>query len=53
VARAVVEDVGGQELSARVLQTSAASVDLDETARVQFAAPATVSFTATPLRLLA
>ena len=53
LARAVVEDVGGQELSARVLQTSSASVDLDETARVQFAAPATVSFTATPLRLLA
>jgi hypothetical protein len=53
VARAVVEDVGGQELSARVLQTSAASVDLDETVRVQFAAPASIGFTAAPLRLLA
>jgi hypothetical protein len=53
VAKAVVEDVGGTELSARVLQTSAASVDLDESARVQFAAPANIGFTAAPLRLLA
>jgi len=53
VARAVVEDVGGKEVSARVIHTAAASVDLDETARVQFAAPTTVNFAASALRLLA
>ena len=52
VAKAVVEDVGAAEVSARVVYTSAASIDLDVSARVQFAAPATVSFAATALRRL-
>jgi len=47
-----VEDLGGQEVSARVIHTSAASVELDETARVQFAAPATIGFATSALRLL-
>jgi hypothetical protein len=53
VARAVVEDVGGAEASARVLQTSQDSVDLDTTARVQFADTAGITFATTPLRLSA
>ena len=53
VARAVVEDVGGAEASARVLQTSQDSVDLDTTARVQFADSAGITFATTPLRLSA
>jgi len=51
VARAVVEDLGTNEASARVLTTSGASVDLDATARVQFASAMDIGFTATPLRL--
>jgi hypothetical protein len=50
VARAVVEDVGGAEISARVVHTVAASVELDETARVQFANPASIRFNATAIR---
>lgn len=46
VARAVVEDVGGAEISARVVHTISASVELDETARVQFASPASIRFDA-------
>jgi hypothetical protein len=53
VARAVVEDVGGAEVGARVLSTSAASVELDETVRVQFAPAAAVSFAATAIRVVA
>ncbi len=49
VARALVEDVGGAEISARVVQTSAASVELNETMRVQFADPASISFAALPV----
>lgn len=52
VARAVLEDVGGKELSAKVVHTIAASVDLDETVRVQFADAASVSLAASPKRLL-
>ncbi len=43
VTRALVEDIGMGEVSARVVHTSAASVDLDDKVRVQFAATATVS----------
>jgi hypothetical protein len=52
VARAVVEDVGGAEVGARVVHTVAASVELDETVRVQFSPPAAVSFAAMPVRLV-
>jgi hypothetical protein len=53
VARAVVEDLGGTEVGARVLHTAAASVELDETVRVQFAPAAAVSFATNPVRVLA
>jgi len=53
VARALVEDVGGGEVSARVLQTSAASVDLDETMKVQFADAASIGFASLPVRSVA
>ncbi len=46
VARAVVEDIGGGEVSARVVHTATASVDLDESVRVQFADTARIGFTA-------
>jgi hypothetical protein len=36
VARALVEDIGGGEISARVLHTSAATVDLDLDVKVHF-----------------
>ena len=38
VARAVVEDIGGGEVSARVVHTATASVDLDESVRRSVAA---------------
>jgi hypothetical protein len=53
VARAVVEDVGGAEVGARVVYTAAASVELDESVRVQFAPAAAVSFAASPVRVVA
>ena len=43
VARAVVEDVGTGEASARVTYTSRTSVELDETVRVHFAQAAALS----------
>jgi hypothetical protein len=43
VARAVVEDLGQGEASARVTYTAAASVELDDAVRVQFAPAASVS----------
>ena len=43
VARAVIEDVGGGEVSARVLHTEAAQVDLGTDVRVHFGAAATLS----------
>ena len=46
VARATVEDVGGGEVSARVVHTGAAQVDLGTDLRVQFEQAATVSATA-------
>ena len=49
VARAVVEDIGGGEVSARVVHTAAASVDLDENVRVQFADTTRIGFTARAL----
>jgi hypothetical protein len=52
VARAIVEDVGGAEVGARVVHTLTASVELDETVRVQFAPAAAVSFAASPVRLV-
>ncbi len=42
-ARATVEDIGLGEVSARVVHTSAATVDLDDKVRIQFTAAATVS----------
>ncbi|WP_139559733.1 hypothetical protein [Methylotetracoccus oryzae] len=51
VARAVVEDIGSAEASARVLTAAGNAVQLDETVRVQFAAAASVSFSATAMRL--
>jgi hypothetical protein len=44
VARAIVEDVGGAEISARVVHTVSATVELDESARVQFASPRSIRF---------
>jgi len=52
VARAVVEDLGSGEASARVLTTAASSVELDESVRVQFSPAMETSFVTTPLRLL-
>lgn len=49
VARAVVEDIGGGEVSARVVHTAAASVDLDENVRVQFADSTRIGFTSRAL----
>ena len=49
VARAVVEDIGGGEVSARVVHTAAASVDLDENVRVQFADTTRIGFTSRAL----
>ena len=43
VARAVVEDVGSGEVSARVVHTSAAQLDLGTDVRVHFGAAATLS----------
>jgi hypothetical protein len=43
VARALVEDIGTAEVAARVLHTSAAQVELDGEARVQFADAAAVA----------
>jgi hypothetical protein len=43
VARAVVEDIGGGEVAARVLHTEQTSVELDTTMRVQFAEASSVS----------
>jgi len=51
VARAVVEDIGSAEASARVLTAAGNAVQLDETVRVQFAAAASVSFSSTAMRL--
>ena len=51
VARAVVEDIGTTEASARVLSAAGNAIELDETVRVQFAAAASVSFSATAMRL--
>ncbi|WP_190285596.1 hypothetical protein [Montanilutibacter psychrotolerans] len=50
VARAIVEDLGATELSARVIQTATASVDLDEGVRVQFAEATTVSTSTVTVR---
>jgi hypothetical protein len=44
VARAVVEDLGAGEASARVTYTAQTSVELDEQVRVQFAPATSVSF---------
>ncbi len=57
VARAVVEDVGSAEVSARVLTVvrdpvAGDSVDLDQTVQVQFAAATTVSFAKAPMRIV-
>lgn len=46
VARAVVEDVGANEIATRVVQTSEPQLDLDVTARVQFSEAAAVSLAA-------
>jgi hypothetical protein len=43
VARAVVEDIGGGEVAARVLHTEQTSVELDTTMRVQFADASSIS----------
>ncbi len=43
VARAVVEDIGRSEISARVLHTAEASVELDTSMRVQFAQASSVT----------
>ncbi|HEX5126940.1 MAG TPA: hypothetical protein VFW00_09375, partial [Rhodocyclaceae bacterium] len=45
VARALVEDIGNAEVSARVIQTSAAKVDLGDDVRVQYSDAAAVSLT--------
>ncbi|QSA98406.1 hypothetical protein [Methylococcus sp. EFPC2] len=52
VARAVLEDVGGKELSAKVVHTAAASVDLDETVRVQFSEAVTIAYSTRAARVL-
>ena len=46
VARGVVEDLGQEEVSARVTYTAQATVDLDEAVRVQFASATEVSLAA-------
>jgi hypothetical protein len=53
VARAVVEDLGQTEAAARVTFTAQASVELDDTVRVQFSEATAVTLAAaarTPLR---
>jgi len=51
VASAMVEDIGGKEISARVVHTVSASVELDDQVRVHFAEARTVLL-ATPQRSL-
>ena len=46
VARAVVEDMGSLEISARVIHTSSAQVDLGDDVRVHFDNTAMVSISA-------
>ncbi len=53
VTRAMVEDIGMNEVSARVVHTSAASVDLDDKVRVQFAATTTVSVSSKKISVFA
>lgn len=47
LARAVVEDIAAQEVSARVEQVAGTQVDLDETVQVQYSAAALISMQAT------
>jgi hypothetical protein len=50
VARALVEDIGATEISARVIHTSTSQVELDGEARVQFAEAEQVSLAVRRLR---